>query len=530
MDLDDTVFKKKHDFKSACPQVAPIYPANNATSFHEINKYISGAYINKSISLLSQAVTYPTVSYDDLGVVPINETDPNGDARWNTRFAFIKYLEDSFPLLHQQLKLEKINTFGLLYTWQGSNETLKPTLLMAHTDVVPVPEQTVGQWTHPPFSGFFDGSAVWGRGASDCKNQLIAIMEAVTLLLEAKYVPQRTVLMSFGFDEEISGGEGAGSLAPFVHKRYGDDGIEVIIDEGNGFSESWGAVFASPAVGEKGHINVEITIRMPGGHSSVPSDHTAIGVSAELITLIENDKYTPELTSDNPYLAHLICGAAHAPKYPKKYKKLLRKVKDSFKLAKEVAKTSLGVKYLMSTSVAVDVINGGVKVNALPEEVKTVINHRVNIGSKTASVERKITSLARKIAKKHGLSVIGFGETDEGKTNTIVLSANNVLEPAPITPTASDQMPYRVVAGTTRALFGEHIIVSPGEMTGNTDTRYYWPLSKHIFRYNPSRGRVTKGGSPMGKIHTVDESQDVQGHLESVSWFWGFIMNMDVAR
>ena len=33
---------------------------------------------------------------------------------------------------HAALQLTKVNTYGLLYVWPGSNESLKPILLMAH--------------------------------------------------------------------------------------------------------------------------------------------------------------------------------------------------------------------------------------------------------------------------------------------------------------------------------------------------------------------------------------------------------------
>lgn len=106
-------------------------------------------------------------------------------------------------------------------------------------DVVPVPAATVDAWTHPPFSGHYDGKFIWGRGASDCKNQLIAVMETLELFLDAGYKPKRTIIVSLGFDEEISGREGAGHLAPYLHDRYGDNGVAAIVDEGAGFSAAW---------------------------------------------------------------------------------------------------------------------------------------------------------------------------------------------------------------------------------------------------------------------------------------------------
>jgi Gly-Xaa carboxypeptidase len=147
---------------------------------------------------------------------------------------------------------ETVNTHGLIYTWKGSDEDLKPLLLLSHQDVVPVPNATVGAWTFPPYSGHYDGYSVWGRGSSDCKNQLIAVMEAMEMFLEAGFEPKRTIVLSFGFDEEISGREGGGHLAPFLLERYGKDGIAALVDEGASFMKAWGSVFATPGTGEKG--------------------------------------------------------------------------------------------------------------------------------------------------------------------------------------------------------------------------------------------------------------------------------------
>src|SRR2546423_12669942 len=37
-----------------------------------------------------------------------------------------RYLRDSFPKLHAALKLEKVNGYGLLYEWTGSDPGLAP--------------------------------------------------------------------------------------------------------------------------------------------------------------------------------------------------------------------------------------------------------------------------------------------------------------------------------------------------------------------------------------------------------------------
>lgn len=236
----------------------------------------------------------------------------------------------------------------------------------------------------------------------------------------------------------------------------------------------------------------------------------------------------------NPYYSQMLCGAYHAPEFPDSLKRLLHKAsfpkrgkKDV--LAEEAAKQSIFTKYLMTTSIAVDVVSGGEKDNALPEESIVTINHRVNIGDSIDHVKAKIEKHARKLAKKHGLILQAYKGNPVPRS--ITLSTPHVLPVAPVTPTStSNTTAYSVLSGTIRALYGEEMIVTPSLMTGNTDTRFYWALSDNIFRFAPGYGG--KGEEPMGgigKIHTVDESVNVENHFATVKWYVLFLRNMDEA-
>jgi carboxypeptidase PM20D1 len=44
---------------------------------------------------------------------------------------------------------------------------------------------------------------LWGRGSLDVKACVTALLEAVTRLLKAGYTPARTIMISFGHDEEV---------------------------------------------------------------------------------------------------------------------------------------------------------------------------------------------------------------------------------------------------------------------------------------------------------------------------------------
>ncbi|KAF7195298.1 Carboxypeptidase S [Pseudocercospora fuligena] len=525
----------KHDHhekkQKACQQVPALFPSEQTDKLKQAYDFLfTDQFQNASIARLSGAVQIHTESFDDLGKI-------GEDERWDVFYPFHEYLAKTFPRIHSQLKVEKVNTHGLVYTWTGSDEKRKPIVLMAHQDTVPVDRDTIDSWTHPPWSGYYDGEKIWGRGSSDCKNSLIGILETLEILLEAEYTPSRTIVLSFGFDEECSGREGAGHLSDFLLERYGDNGVAAIVDEGMGWQKAFGRGYATPGVAEKGATDVSITVRTPGGHSSIPSDHTSIGILAEIITTIESQQYPTFLAKDNPFYGFLQCGAEYSPDFPKKLKKLLGQrsegkqtcaAKHKDKIAQEAAKISKESQYLMQTSQAVDLIKGGTKTNALPEAAVAVVNHRINIGQEPEDVWAHITHLIKPIAKKYNLTLNAFNGQSAGYKAISLSASDTTLRVAPITPSNVDTVnPFSVLSGTIRALYGEDTIVAPALMTGNTDTRYYWNLTKNIFRFGP--GYVNEDETGVGNIHTVDESVTVSNHLKVVRWYNLFIRNFDEA-
>jgi Gly-Xaa carboxypeptidase len=126
----------------------------------------------------------------------------------------------------------RINTHALLYHWPGSDSSLKPILLTAHQDVVPVDPNTAGSWIHPPYSGHYDGTWVWGRGSTDDKSGLVGIMVTLEKLIEKGFKPKRGILVGFGMDEEASGLYGAHKIASYIEETYGKNSVSVLVDEG----------------------------------------------------------------------------------------------------------------------------------------------------------------------------------------------------------------------------------------------------------------------------------------------------------
>lgn len=376
-------------------------------------------------------------------------------------------------------------------------------MLTAHQDVVPVADAST--WTHPPFDAVYDGTWLWGRGASDDKNSMTALLSAVETLLAQGWTPNRTVLLAFGFDEECSGVKGAGSIAAHLKSTWGPDSVAIVLDEGGmGLQQIDDVLYALPAVMEKGHVDIWFTLHVQGGHSSTPFPHTGIGIMSEMVVALESNPYVPELIKNSPIYNHYVCQARYSPKAEPKVTQLL-KDGDLKTLAKELASQDRSTNYRLQTSQAVDYIGGGQKINAMPEKITLGVNYRVAPQDSIGKVMHNVVSHIEPIVKKYGVKVKAFeadpeyaeyvsGEEksdglqmmteqdgiiaplyDVDYNATLVLSATQKTQPAPISPSVDDAV-WDVFSGTIQHSFAFEggKVVPVGElMTGNTDTRHY---------------------------------------------------------
>ncbi|KAI6112591.1 carboxypeptidase S, partial [Pisolithus sp. B1] len=304
---------------------------------------------------------------------------------------------------------------------------------------------------------------IWGRGSCDDKSGVIGIMAAIETMLAGGYEPTRTVVLAFGFDEESRGTHGAKTLAVKLEEMFGANGYAMLVDEGSGYNEQYGRVIATPSIAEKGYLDIQIEVTTPGGHSSLPPPHTV----------------------SNPFKAQL-----------------------QLRAAEDTLFSDLAFKNLVGTTRAIDIVRGGVKVNALPEQAWAVVNHRISTESSISRSKASDIELLKALASEFNLAYTAFGETI-----------------TPVTPTEGDD------ADRSRRRFNKYrgiegddgtVIVSPGLMSGNTDTTYYWRLTPHIIRY----GHIMKGSSYC-MIHTTNEAMLIDNFVEIIQYFTALMLNVD---
>ncbi|PSR84052.1 peptidase family M20/M25/M40 [Coniella lustricola] len=531
------------DFTCDLPSVLDP-SADGLTSANEL--FTSKDALLKQVERHSALVRVPSVCYDDLDKI-------NDDPRWKPFYDFHDVLATTFPLIHERFIREKINTFGLLYTLPGSDPSLKPILLTAHQDVVPVADAST--WTHPPFDAYFDGTWLWGRGSSDDKNSMTALLSAVeALLAQPSFHPNRTILLAFGFDEECSGLKGAGAIASHLKTKLGDDSVAIVLDEGGmGLHQFDNVLYALPAVVEKGHIDIWFKLHVQGGHSSTPFPHTGIGIVSEFVVALEENPYKPELIKGSPIYNHYVCQARYSPDAQPEVTKLLHKG-DLDALAWELASQDRATHYRLQTSQAVDYITGGQKINAMPEVITLGVNYRVAQQNTNVEVMHDVVKHITPVANKYGVKIKAFeGEEDyaqyvtaKGNVNsengnggdgltsplydvdynaTLILTATASTQVAPTSPSHDDAV-WDVFSGTIQHTFafdGGKVVPVGELMTGNTDTRHYLDFTRNVYRWSPSRDSGSKN------IHTIDERVNMTVHLELVRFYYDFVRNFDAA-
>jgi Gly-Xaa carboxypeptidase len=290
----------------------------------------------------------------------------------------------------------------------------------------------------------------------------------------------------------------------------------------DGFSDAFGAIVASPAVGEKGRMDVRVEVTAPGGHSSVPPAHTGIGILSALLVELENNPIPAHIGRATPLYGTLQCYGAHAPGLGRSVKREIRRSLHSDKALHKVEDyfftQNPRIAAQGGTTTAVDLIGGGVKTNALPELSWAVINHRISTSSSISELTERDTDVFKSVVEKFNMTYTAFGETVRKGSEVVKMNVDDAfhdpLEPAPVSPTAGDEAEaYKLLSGTIKSTYsvhrgvgGDNIVVAPGLSTGNTDTRYYWNLSRNIFRYNHKNG---VNATELSGVHTVNESKSL---------------------
>jgi len=161
-------------------------------------------------------------------------------------------------------------------------------MLSAHSDVVPAEGQ---DWTRPPFRLTREGARLYGRGTTDMKGFLAAMLALAGRAGAAP--PARPLMLAISYDEEV-GCTGIRDMLPGI-QALGWRPDLCIVGEPTGMR---------PALGHKGKAAFLATCLGSAGHSSMAPRHVnALHLAAEFIAALRRiqDDYAGSGSRDGAY-------------------------------------------------------------------------------------------------------------------------------------------------------------------------------------------------------------------------------------
>ncbi len=414
-----------------------------------------------AITHLSDAIRIKTVSLDD---------DHLKDS--SSFFALRSFIDSTYPLVQQKLEKTIIDTFSYIYHWKGKNNQLAPYLFLAHTDVVPVEDSSRHLWHADPFGGTIKDSAVWGRGTTDDKGSVIALLEAVTSLLKQNHQPERDIYLCFGHDEELGGVHGAQKIVEWFKQRHIKAGL--VLDEGGIITKENFKELNRPiallGVTEKGYATFELSVEKAGGHSSMPEKETAIDIITAALSRLKHHPTKVRFSEPtNVMLNKIGPGLNFTTRLALANRWLFEPM-----LVSQFEKTK-GTNASIHTTIVPTILSSGMKDNVIPSFAKATVNCRIMPGETSADVEAFIKNAINdeRIHLKRGQFA-----SEPGKQTSLESDA------------------YKKATASVYKIL-DNVVPTPFLMIGATDSRFYEPVTDATIRFLPAI-------DPQG-FHGIDE-------------------------
>ena len=206
-------------------------------------------------------------------LIRINSENPPGNEK-----EIVSFLRDylaGFGLKSRIYQFAKGRP-NLIAQLRASDPRAKTILISPHLDTVPAGKG----WKFPPFKGVIKDGRIYGRGATDCKCNLAAAIEALNSLAEDKAELKNHILFAATADEESGSGLG---LIPLLKKGILKADYALILD-----SDEFEIIIA-----QKGLIHFTVSVSGKKAHGAYPRQGiNAINIACGIIRDLEKYKFS----------------------------------------------------------------------------------------------------------------------------------------------------------------------------------------------------------------------------------------------
>lgn len=273
------------------------------------------------------------------------------------------------------------------------NGTVRPVLLVSHTDVVPV---EVDHWHTDPFGGDERDGFIYGRGAVDMKDMLA--ME-LTLFLHfarrARATGQplgRDLLLLSVADEEVGGRHGMAWIVDHLPELVD---AEYALNEGGGMGVDIGKQrLYLCEMAQKGAMHITLRAEGTPGHASIPHGDNAIARLARALIRITSAPLPMHVIPTTRRFLHLLASTQSQPR-----RSLLLQVMNPVLSERVLARfpdqnTANALRAMLHSTASPTLLQAGTARNVLPTEATAHMDCRIIPGQ---TVETLTAELRRRI-------------------------------------------------------------------------------------------------------------------------------------
>ena len=335
------------------------------------------------------------------------------------------------------------DTQAVLVRITGSNPALAPVLFSAHFDVVDArPED----WEADPYVLSEQGGFFIARGAADNKAGVAALLSTIHRLADDHYRPLRTLIFVFIGDEET---EQTTTRAVVQHPWVRGAAFAINTDAGGGMLTPEGRPLIYFTQGaEKTYASFRLTVRNPGGHSSVPRADNAIYDLARALLRVEEHRF-PVMASALTRSYFAAVGQVETGSIAPSLRAFAADPGDAAALAAIRADPEYANK--IATTCVATMAAAGHAENALPQRAEATVNCRIFPGTPVVQVQRElgqaISNPALVIEVMDAPQESPVSELTDEVANAITASVHARNPGVPVAPTlmagATDGLVYR---------------------------------------------------------------------------------------
>jgi acetylornithine deacetylase/succinyl-diaminopimelate desuccinylase family protein len=317
--------------------------------------------------------------------------------------------------------------------WGKGGRTL---IFNGHLDVVPAGDPS--QWKYLPFQGKLYKGRIYGRGASDMKSGIASFIHALSMIDRSKIsLHQGAVILHLVSDEESHGHQGM----DFLTQRGGIQGDAALVGEPTDLH---------PVIAHKGALWLRISTFGKSAHSAKP--HLGVNAIEKMIKLMDR-------------LNSLALGGEHP--------------------------------LLGKPTLSIGTIQGGTKINVVPDRCEIEVDRRMLPGEKKEEVLGVMKGILDSLQSQDSLFQYRMEEID-------------YAEPSEVDP---EEEIVRVGVEAIQEVLGKKPPLRA--FSGFTDSRFYINQC-HI----PT---LVFGPGDTNQIHTTDESVEVEA-LVHAAHIYGLIL------